>query len=146
MPSLSFSKQSLATLALLAAAGLFFGASSARAQNAAASNQAQAAPATEIVATGCLQSAGAKAFTLTDASTGETYNLTSDGVDLGAHVGHTVKVTGTDVTNSASDGADNGGGAPAEQAEQKDRTLNVTSLEMVSKTCSDQSAPGPSSR
>jgi hypothetical protein len=140
MPTPSFSPKSPAALALLLAVGLFAGVAGARAQDTA--NPSQAPAAAPIVVTGCLQSSGQRAFTLTDSSTGTTYDLASESVDLSAHVGHTVKLTGTVAAPSADADADadanNASGNPANQEGQKNQTLNVSRLKMVSKTCSGQ--------
>src|SRR6185437_7574494 len=80
---------------------------------AAAQNPAEQNPAMQqgqqqqqsVTATGCLQKAtSGSGYQLTDSSTMKAYDLTaaSSDVDLSAHVGHTVTVTGTPTAASAS--------------------------------------------
>lgn len=99
-----------------------------------------------VTATGCLQKASnGEGYQLTDSSTMKTYDLTaaSSSVDLSAHVGHTVTVTGTPTESSASNANNpsnpatnpaqnqNQPGQNASQAEQ----LQVTNIQMVSNSC-----------
>lgn len=101
-----------------------------------------------ITATGCLQkSASGSGYQLTDSSTMKTYDLTaaSSDVDLSAHVGHTVTVTGTPSAPSAaatnpsqnpSNPSQNPSTNPSGQAGQsQNQQLSVTSVKMVSSSC-----------
>jgi hypothetical protein len=74
---------------------------------------------------GCLSSAGGT-YTLT-AKDGKTYQLTGDTAKLSDHVGHEMKVTGTESSASASSGStmEKGSGP----------TLDVASFKHISKTC-----------
>jgi hypothetical protein len=88
---------------------------------------------------GCLQKGDSdKEFKLTDAK-GDNWEIKSDAVALGEHVGHTVKVTGV-VSNAAIHGAkedakekaaEHGVGDSAEHGH-----MTVTGLKMVSESCS----------
>lgn len=103
-----------------------------------------------ITATGCLQkSASGSGYQLTDSSTMKTYDLTaaSSDVDLSAHVGHTVTVTGTPSTASASASATNPSQNPSnpsqnpstnpsgQAGQSQNQQLSVTSVKMVSSSC-----------
>ena len=96
-----------------------------------------------ITATGCLQKASSgNGYQLTDSSTMKTYDLSaaSSDVDLSAHVGHTVTVTGTPSAASASNeqGANPPGSAtsnPAGQSQTQNQQLSVTNVKMVSSSC-----------
>ena len=88
---------------------------------------------------GCLQKGDSeKEYKLTDAK-GDSWELKSDAVALGEHVGHSVKVTGA-VKNAAAHGAkedakekasEHGVGDAAEHGH-----MTVTGLKMVSESCS----------
>ena len=79
---------------------------------------------------GCLSGSSGN-YTLTDKN-GTTYQLTGDTAKLSAHVGHEVKVTGTEGAGSSSASGAAAGTAGAAGAQQ---TLQVTSVKHVSKTC-----------
>jgi hypothetical protein len=87
-----------------------------------------------ITLTGCLQQGESGTYSLTEeanaaASKGKTYRLTaSSGVDLKAHVGHKVQLTG-------SKGARAGKDPTAKGVAEDPSMLKVTSVEMVSATC-----------
>jgi hypothetical protein len=69
----------------------------ANAQDTSATSQSAQDQKT-VTATGCLQKAASgNGYQLTDSSSMKTYDLSaaSSDVDLSAHVGHTVTVTGT---------------------------------------------------
>ncbi|HET9784270.1 MAG TPA: hypothetical protein VFP94_04835 [Terriglobales bacterium] len=123
---------------------------------AAAQNPAEQNPAMQqgqqqqsVTATGCLQKAtSGSGYQLTDSSTMKTYDLTaaSSDVDLSAHVGHTVTVTGTPsaaaaTTNPPANPANptnpsNPASNPAEQAgQQQTEQLSVTNVQVVSNSC-----------
>jgi hypothetical protein len=88
---------------------------------------------------GCLQKGDSeKEYKLTDAK-GDNWEIKSDAVALGEHVGHTVKVTGV-VSNATAHGAkedakekasEHGVGDAAEHGH-----MTVTALKMVSEGCS----------
>jgi hypothetical protein len=88
---------------------------------------------------GCLQKGdGDKEYKLTDAK-GDNWEIKSDAVALGEHVGHTVRVTGV-VSNAAIHGAkedtkekaaEHGVGDSAEHGH-----MTATGLKMVSESCS----------
>jgi hypothetical protein len=88
---------------------------------------------------GCLQKGdGEKEYKLTDTK-GENWEIKSDAVALGEHVGHSVRVTGV-VSNAAIHGAkedakekasEHGVGDAAEHGH-----MTVTGLKMVSESCS----------
>ena len=88
---------------------------------------------------GCLQKGDSeKEYKLTDAK-GDNWEIKSDAVALGEHIGHTVKVTGV-VSNAAIHGAkedakenasEHGVGDSAEHGH-----MTVTGLKMVGESCS----------
>ena|SRR6476620_8241628 len=83
---------------------------------------------------GCL-SGSAGNFTLTDQS-GKTWQLAGDTSKLSDHVGHQVRLTGTDTSASAAGGPSSGAtatGAGAAAATQS--TFNVTKVKMISSSC-----------
>ena len=90
--------------------------------------------------TGCLQKGDdAKEFKLTTAK-GGTWEIKSDTLKLGDHVGHTVTITGV-VTNATLHGAKEDVKAEAkEHGVDKDSTehghMTVTYLKLVSDSCS----------
>jgi len=127
---------------------------------AAAQNPAEQNPAMQqgqqqqqsVTATGCLQKAtSGSGYQLTDSSTMKTYDLTaaSSDVDLSAHVGHTVTVTGTPTAASASSAnpssanpanpsnPSNPASNPAESqaGQQQAQQLSVTNVQVVSNSC-----------
>jgi Protein of unknown function (DUF5818) len=89
---------------------------------------------------GCLQKADdTNEYKLTTAK-GGTWEIKSDGVKLGEHVGHTVRVTGV-VSNAAIHGAKEDAKDEAkEHGVGEDSTehghMTVTGLKMVSESCS----------
>ncbi|MGH9475765.1 MAG: hypothetical protein ACRD1C_05495 [Terriglobales bacterium] len=102
-----------------------------------------------VTATGCLQKASSgQGYQLTDSSTMKTYDLTaaSNDVDLSAHVGHTVTVTGTPTASSASNAANpsnpatnpaqNQQAQPGQSGQQSQgQALQVTNIQDVSNSC-----------
>lgn len=75
---------------------------------------------------GCLSSSAGK-YMLTDKH-GTTYELTGESSKLAEHVGHEIKVTGTESAGSASaTGSNMGAGS--------ERTIEVSSFKHISKTC-----------
>ena len=137
----------LAALTMLFAMGLFAAICPAQDQSGQSSqsqpNQQQQGQmqSNQVTATGCLQKSGSNTYTLTDQASNQTYTLTSSNVDLSAHVGHQVKVTGTPSSASASNPSASGQPSGQEQQQQA-QTLDVSSLEMVSNSCSSGGASG----
>jgi hypothetical protein len=91
---------------------------------AQASSQATAADPEKSIE-GCLAGAGGS-FTLTDSS-GKTYQLAGDTAKLGEHVGHTVRISGSEKGAAADAGGSPAGAQP---------TFTVQKLKMVSPNCS----------
>jgi hypothetical protein len=88
---------------------------------------------------GCLQKGdGEKEYKLTDAK-GDNWEIKSDAVALGEHVGHTVKVTGV-VANATAHGAKEDAKEKASEHGVGNSTehghMTVTGLKMVSESCS----------
>lgn len=118
----------------------------ANAQATPSQDQAQQNQQT-VTATGCLQKAASgNGYQLTDSSTMKTYDLTaaSSDVDLSAHVGHTITVTGTPSAASASNEANpanpsnpssNPSSSASGQQGQQNQQLSVTNVKMVSSSC-----------
>ena len=90
--------------------------------------------------TGCLQKGDdADEYKLTTAK-GSTWEIKSDAVKLGEHVGHTVAVTGV-VSNAAVHGAKEDAKAEAKEHGVGENStehghMTVTGLKMVSESCS----------
>ena len=107
---------------------LFVGTSWIVAQDS--SYPAGQSPATgETTVQGCLSGSNGN-FTLTDQH-GNSYKLAGDTAKLSEHVGHQVKVTGTaESASSPSAGASTG-----TSANGASRTLQVSSIKHISKTC-----------
>lgn len=83
---------------------------------------------------GCL-SGSAGNFTLTDQS-GKTWQLAGDTSKLSDHVGHQVRLTGTDTSASAAGGPSSGATATgAGAAAGAQSTFNVTKVKMISSSC-----------
>jgi hypothetical protein len=95
--------------------------------NAQASSQATAADPEKSIE-GCLAGAGGS-FTLTDSS-GKTYQLAGDTAKLGEHVGHTVRISGSE-KGAGADGPAAGGSSAGAQP-----TFTVQKVKMVSANCS----------
>ena len=96
--------------------------------NAQASSQATAADRGGEPIEGCLAGSGGN-FTLTDSS-GKTYQLAGDTAKLGEHVGHTVRISGSEKGAGADGPAAGGSSAGAQQ------TFTVQKVKMVSPNCS----------
>jgi hypothetical protein len=79
---------------------------------------------------GCLNGANGS-FTLTDQH-GNIYQLAGDTAKLSEHVGHEVKITGTAESASSPHAGGTETGASANGAS---RTLQVSSVKHISKTC-----------
>lgn len=83
---------------------------------------------------GCL-SGSAGNFTLTDQS-GKTWQLAGDTSKLSDHVGHQVRLTGTDTSASAAGGPSSTATATgAGAASGTQSTFNVTKVKMISSSC-----------
>lgn len=91
------------------------------------------------IITGCLEKAGdSNEYKLTTAA-GSTWEIKSDAVNLGEHVGHTVRLTGT-VRAAAMHGMkEDTKEKAAEHGVDKDETehghMEVTHVKMVSESC-----------
>ena len=88
---------------------------------------------------GCLQKGDSEnEYKLTDAK-GDNWEIKSDAVALGEHVGHTVKVTGV-VSNAMAHGAKEDAKEKASEHGVGDASehghMTVTGLKMVSESCS----------
>jgi len=83
---------------------------------------------------GCL-SGSAGSYTLTDKK-GNNFELSGDIAKLSEHVGHEIKVTGTESAASTSTSS----GASNSTTGQAQKTIDVTSFKHVSKTCQAGSA------
>src|SRR5438270_13092155 len=91
----------------------------------------------ETSVTGCLSGSNGS-YTLTDKH-GMSYQLTGDTAKLADHVGHEVKITGTSSSEASSAGASSGtSSAAGSTAAQK--TLQVSSVKHISKTCQSAGA------
>ncbi len=79
---------------------------------------------------GCLSSSGGN-YMLTEKN-GKTFQLTGDTSKLSEHVGHEIKVTGTEGSAPASSNADS--------MSQASPTLEVSTFKHISKTCEGATA------
>lgn len=95
------------------------------------SGQNAAGSAGQKTVTGCLSGSNGS-YTLTDKH-GMTYQLTGDTAKLSDHVGHEVKITGN--SNSAGSAASGGAATGASAGAGAEKTLEVSSVKHVSKTC-----------
>jgi Protein of unknown function (DUF5818) len=86
--------------------------------------------------TGCLSQANGQYMLTTNK--GMTYQLAGDSSELANHVGHEIKVTGTE---SGAGASANAGG----QMSANGPTLEVSSMKHISKTCKNAGATGNSS-
>ena len=87
--------------------------------------------------TGCLSEANGQ-YMLTSRK-GNTYQLTGDSSELAHHVGHEVRVTGTESGAGASANADGNGMG---QTSANGPTIEVSSLKHISKTCTSTGNAG----
>jgi Protein of unknown function (DUF5818) len=95
--------------------------------------KAAKAPATSV--TGCLQKGDESGgFTITDQD-GKVWELHSKEVKLGAHVGHTVTVSGSASSRSKAEEAKIEANEKKEAGGKEHADLQVSSLEMVSESC-----------
>jgi hypothetical protein len=95
------------------------------------SGQNAAGSAGQKTVTGCLSGSNGS-YTLTDKH-GMTYQLTGDTAKLSDHVGHEVKITGN--SNSAGSAPGGGAAAGASGGAGAEKTLEVSSVKHVAKTC-----------
>ena len=88
---------------------------------------------------GCL-SGSAGSWTLTDQS-GKTYQLAGDTSKLSDHVGHQVRISGTDNSSSASSSGStpSSGATGAGPSSGSQPTFTVQKVKMISSTCSTPS-------
>ncbi len=99
--------------------------SSSQASNAAGQTTVQ----------GCLSGSNGN-YSLTDSS-GNTYQLAGDTSTLSEHVGHTVKITGTTASSSASSKGTSKTPSSSSGANAQP-TLNVSSVKHISSSCSSK--------
>lgn len=85
---------------------------------------------------GCLSGSNGN-YMLTD-SEGKSYELTGDTSKLANHVGHEMKVTGTESSGTA------GGSSMSNGASGSQMTIDVTSFKHISKTCKNAAGGGMS--
>ena len=119
----------------LFALALAFGFSAptfARAQDTPQDQSAKSKSKGSESVTGCLQKEG-DSYTLT-ADDGTVWHVHSKSVDLGAHVNHTVTVTGMGREKSESKTTANDEGETKSKSKEMHR-LHVSKLEMVSESC-----------
>jgi Protein of unknown function (DUF5818) len=116
---------------LLILSVLLLGVSWAAAQNSTPSTQkgSTTAAAHSHTVEGCLSSSNGK-YTLTDLH-GKAYELTGDTSKLAEHVGHEVKITGTESSSNAS---------TSSTATGSEMALDVSSVTHISKTCKNPGA------
>lgn len=118
---------------LLAFCVLLLGVTWATAQNSTPQGSASGSAGAKTVE-GCLSSSGGQ-YTLTDQQ-GKSYQLSGDTSKLAEHVGHEVKITGTESSGSASSASTGAGEAGM--------MLEVASVKHVSKTCKNAGGGGMS--
>jgi hypothetical protein len=80
---------------------------------------------------GCLSGSDGN-YTLTDKN-GNSYRLTGDTAKLSEHIGHEVKITGSTASSNAAAG--NGSGTDTMGGSPGSKSLQVSSVKHVSKTC-----------
>jgi len=116
---------------------LLLGLTWAVAQDTTGQTGSQTSAGGEMTVQGCL-SGSSGSYTLTDKH-GMAYQLTGDTAKLSEHVGHEVKITGTSSSEASSAGASSGtSSAAGSTAAQK--TLQVSSVKHISKTCQSAGA------
>ena len=81
---------------------------------------------------GCLSESGGT-YMLTDKS-GTSFQLTGDTAKLKEHVGHEVKITGTESSASASPSGESEN-SKAGEGSSSQQTIEVSSVKHISKTC-----------
>jgi hypothetical protein len=128
-------KRLLVAITALGVTGVYGAVASASEHTRPVNNGLRALHVDADTVSGCLQK-GTKSGEFVLATTGgKEYQLTSQSVPLGKHVGHMVSVTGTAGGTSAGmtpgDTANKAGGGMS----MGSQALNVTKLSMVSATC-----------
>lgn len=116
---------------------LLLGLTWAVAQDTTGQTGSQTSAGGEMTVQGCLNGSSGS-YTLTDKH-GMSYQLTGDTAKLSEHVGHEVKITGTSSSEASSAGASSGAGSAAGSAGGQ-KTLQVSSVKHVSKTCQSAGA------
>jgi|ERR1051326_3534993 Protein of unknown function (DUF5818) len=99
--------------------------------DSSAQTSSQTAAGGETTVEGCL-SGSSGSYTLA-AKDGTTYQLTGDTAKLSEHVGHEVKITGT--ANSAASSPSSGAASSSAGSTSSEKSLQVSSVKHVSKTC-----------
>ena len=84
---------------------------------------------------GCLSGSGGQ-YTLTDKH-GTAYQLTGDTSQLAEHVGHEIRVTGTQSGGSAP-----AGGSNDQMGAGGSKSIEISSVKHISKTCKNSGATG----
>jgi hypothetical protein len=107
---------------------------SSQPQSSQMDKTSQSNTASQTTVEGCISSSNGS-YTLTD-SQGKTYQLMGDSAKLSKHVGHEVKVTGTESAASSAS-SDSGGMSGGSQM-----SVEVSSLKHVSKTCTNSNSGG----
>lgn len=121
---------------LLLASILLLGVSWAAAQDTPAQSGAQSDTATatstgaQTTVQGCLSGSDGKYMLTSD--NGKIFDLSGDTSKLAEHVGHEVKITGTETTSGSAASSDSSG---AMSNQSSGATLEVTSMKHISKTC-----------
>ena len=113
---------------LLVVSVLLLGATWAAAQNYPSQSKS-ANTGSQTTVEGCL-SGSAGSYMLTDKK-GNSFELTGETAKLSEHVGHEIRVTGTETAASTSTNS----GASNSTMGQVQKTIDVTSFKHVSKTC-----------
>ncbi|MFZ0807531.1 MAG: hypothetical protein WAN03_15155 [Candidatus Sulfotelmatobacter sp.] len=103
-------------------------------QSSQMSKTSQSNTASQTTVEGCLSSANGS-YTLTD-SQGKAYQLMGDSAKLSKHVGHEVKITGTE--SAAGSASSN----PSGMAGGSQMSIEVSSLKHISKTCTNSNSGG----
>jgi hypothetical protein len=115
-------------VSLLLLAGSWATAQTSSAQTDQGYNQSATSAGSQVTVQGCLSGSDGK-YMLTD-DQGKMYNLGGDTSKLADHVGHEVKITGT---QGAAETSGESSGAMSNHSNQP--TLEVTSMKHISKTC-----------
>jgi hypothetical protein len=116
---------------------LLLGLTWAVAQDSTGQTGSQTSAGGEMSVQGCL-SGSSGSYTLTDKH-GMSYQLTGDTAKLSEHVGHEVKITGTSSSEASSAGASSGTSSAAGSTGAQ-KTLQVSSVKHISKTCQSAGA------
>jgi hypothetical protein len=116
---------------------LLLGLTWAVAQDSTGQTGSQTSAGGEMSVQGCL-SGSSGSYTLTDKH-GMSYQLTGDTAKLSEHVGHEVKITSTSSSEASSAGASSGTSSAAGSTGAQ-KTLQVSSVKHISKTCQSAGA------